>query len=97
MENQTTRAAPLAGGPGDAGIADEAPPIPWDTNEYRAMVCRTCGVPRVFRRRRMNHSFHFMLALGTLGLWLPVWGIAIIHQSMRAWTCIFCGVQQRRK
>ena len=58
------------------------------------MVCRTCGRARVFRRRRVNHSTHFMLSLATLGLWLAVWGIIILFQVFRRWGCIFCGTRQ---
>jgi hypothetical protein len=90
VENETIREAVLA------GDAEEALPIPWDPHEYRAMVCGSCARPRVFRRRRIKHSFHFMLALGTLGVWLPVWGIVIVAHSLKPWTCIFCGVRQRR-
>jgi hypothetical protein len=92
VDNATTR-APAAGEPGGA---DEAVQIPWDPNEYRAMVCRKCGRPRVFRRPRLNSSFHFMLALGTIGLWLPVWAVAILIHALKPWNCTFCGSRQER-
>lgn len=75
---------------------DEAPPIPWDAQENRTMLCRRCHLPRVFRRRRIQHSFHFMLALGTIGLWLPVWGVMILLQFYRPWSCSVCGIHQRK-
>ena len=68
--------------------------ILWDPNEYSAMVCRSCGIPRVFRRRRINHSRHLLFTLGTLGLWLPGWGIVILLQPLKAWRCIVCGAHQ---
>ena len=77
------------------GEADRPPHIPWDDDEHRTLWCRACGLPRVFRRRRIRHSVHFMLALGTVGLWLPVWGIVIILQALKPWTCTACGVHQR--
>lgn len=73
----------------------ELPPVPWDPNEYSAMWCRPCNRPRVFRRRRINHSRHLLLALGTLGLWLPVWGLILLLQPLRRWTCLVCGGHQR--
>ncbi len=79
----------------DPGDIDEPPPIPSGGDEHRVMLCRRCHLPRVFRRRGTRHSVHFMLALGTLGLWLPVWGIVIIHQRLKPWTCSVCGVHQR--
>jgi len=74
---------------------DESPPIPWDDQERRSMRCRKCDLPRVFRRRRTRHSLHFILAIGTLGIWLPVWGILILLQRNKPWTCPVCGVHQR--
>jgi hypothetical protein len=70
--------------------------IPWDPHEYSGRVCRACGVPRVFRRARINHSLQFMLSLGTLGVWLPVWGIVILLRKIRPWTCTACGSRQHR-
>jgi hypothetical protein len=61
------------------------------------MVCRTCGRPRVFRRRRVNNPRHFMLSIGTLGAWLPIWGIILIVQLFKKWTCIVCKSQQRQQ
>jgi hypothetical protein len=88
-----TRDAAVAGDLGDARMEI---PVTWDPNEYRAMVCRSCKRPRVFRRPRINHSFQFMLALGTLGLWLPAWGVGIILQGLKPWNCTVCHGQQRR-
>jgi hypothetical protein len=68
----------------------------WIGDEYRALSCQRCGLPRVFRRRRVRHSLHFMLALATVGLWLPVWGLIIILQGFNPWVCTVCGVHQRR-
>lgn len=68
---------------------------PWDDQERRTMLCRRCHLPRVFERRKTRHSFHFMLALGTLGLWLPVWGTVIILQLLKPWKCTACGIHQR--
>jgi len=81
---------------GDPGEVAGALPIPWDPNEYSAKVCNSCGRPRVFRRPRIHHSFHFMLALGTLGIWLPAWGVAIILQALKPWNCTVCRAEQRR-
>jgi hypothetical protein len=81
---------------GDAGDTRDPLPIPWDPNEYSAMVCGSCGRPRVFRRPRIHHSLHFMLALGTLGIWLSAWGVAIILQTFKPWSCTVCGARQRR-
>jgi hypothetical protein len=69
--------------------------IPWDDQERRSMQCRSCLLPRVFRRRRTRHSLHFLFALGTLGLALPIWGINIILQLLKPWTCSVCGRHQR--
>ena len=74
---------------------EEEIPAPWDSQERATMLCRDCQLPRVFRRRKIHHSFHFMLALGTLGFWLPVWGVLIVLQWLKPWTCTVCGVHQR--
>jgi hypothetical protein len=36
-----------------------------------------------------------LLAIGTLGGWLPVWGIIILLQALKPWNCTVCGVHQR--
>ena len=59
------------------------------------MACRRCELPRVFRRRRIRHALHFALALGTLGAWLPVWGLMIALQRLKPWSCTVCGRHQR--
>jgi len=81
--------------PGDPVDAPSTPHLPWDDDEHRAMACRTCGLPRVFRRRKIHHSFHFILAMGTVGAWLPVWGVITVLQCFKPWTCTVCGAQQR--
>jgi hypothetical protein len=68
---------------------------PWISEENRSMRCRVCQLPRVFHRRRTRHSLHFLLAFATLGIWLPVWGIVIIHHLLRPWTCTVCRTHQR--
>jgi hypothetical protein len=90
VENDSTPESELA-----SDFDDEEIPAPWDTQERATMLRRVCHLPRVFRRRKIHHSFHFMLALGTLGLWLPVWGILIILQLLKPWTCTVCSVHQR--
>jgi hypothetical protein len=89
VENEPMRETAVAGDQD----ADEIP-VPWDAEERRTMLCRACHLPRVFQRRKTHHSFHFMLALGTLGLWLPVWGILIILQLLQPWTCTVCRTHQ---
>jgi hypothetical protein len=37
-----------------------------------------------------------MLSLGTLGVWLPVWGIVIVVHSLKPWACIVCRAEQRQ-
>jgi hypothetical protein len=79
----------------DSAGPDDSQPIPWEDQERRAMLCRSCHLPRVFRRRRTHHSIHFILSLITFGVWLPVWGINIILQLRKPWTCSVCGIHQR--
>jgi hypothetical protein len=85
----------------EAHVADEPAEIeepslvPVDDDERRTMLCRSCRLPRVFRRRKIRHSLHFIFALGTLGLWLPVWGILIVLQRFKPWACTACGAHQR--
>jgi hypothetical protein len=74
---------------------EESPLTPVDDQERRTMLCRSCHLPRVFRRRRIRHSLHFVFAIGTLGLWLPVWGLLIILQHFKPWACTVCGVHRR--
>jgi hypothetical protein len=58
------------------------------------MLCRRCKLPRVFRRRRIRHPLHFLLAIGTLGAWLPVWGVINLMQYLKPWSCTVCGKHQ---
>ncbi len=74
---------------------DPSQALPWEDHERRAMLCRRCQLPRVFRRRKTRHSMHFMLSIGTIGLWLPAWGLAILIQFLKPWTCSTCGAHQR--
>jgi hypothetical protein len=90
VENDSMRETAVA-----ADQDEEEIPAPWDSQERATMLCRDCQLPRVFRRRKIHHSFHFMLALGTLGLWLPVWGVLIVLQLLQPWTCTVCGIHQR--
>ena len=69
----------------------------WDPYEYSARVCRTCARPRVFRRPRINSSFNYMLALGTLGVWLPIWAIIILVHHFKPWNCTVCGKNQLKR
>jgi hypothetical protein len=79
-----------------AGPEDELGGTPWIGEENRTMRCRNCKLPRVFQRRRIRHSLHFLLAFATLGIWLPVWGLIVTFQLIRPWTCTFCGSNQHR-
>jgi len=79
-----------------AGLESGASPVAWDPNEYSGRVCCFCARPRVFRRSRINHSLHFMLALGTVGIWLLFWGMIILFQFVRPWNCTVCGSRQWR-
>ncbi|HEX4084213.1 MAG TPA: hypothetical protein VHY22_04830 [Chthoniobacteraceae bacterium] len=90
MERDTIPDEPLTG---DA--MEDRPHIPWDDDEHRVMTCHTCKLPRVFNRRKTRHSLHFLLSIGTIGLWLPFWGLLIIHQALKPWTCSVCRRRQR--
>jgi hypothetical protein len=80
----------------DAGPPEEMPEaLPWEDHEHRAMLCRRCQLPRVFLRRKARHTFHFMLSLGTIGVWLPFWGVAILMQILKPWTCTVRRAHQR--
>jgi hypothetical protein len=74
---------------------EPSPMPPWEDHERRAMPCRRCQLPRVFRRRKTRHSLHFILSIGTIGIWLPAWGFAILVQFLKPWTCSTCGAHQR--
>lgn len=89
----TQNTTPSAANASDSEEAAE--PLPWEDHERRTLLCHRCHLPRVFRRRKTRHSLHFILALGTIGLWLPVWGVAILMQILRPWTCTACGSHQR--
>lgn len=80
----------------DADNPEETPDaLPWEDHERRTMLCRRCHLPRVFRRRKTRHSLHFVLSIGTIGIWLPFWGIAMLTQWLKPWTCKVCGAHQR--
>ncbi len=90
MDKITTR-----GAPSDADAEVTPGELPWEDHERRTMLCHKCQLPRVFRRRKTRHSLHFALSIGTIGLWLPAWAIAIAMQFLKPWTCTRCGKHQR--
>jgi hypothetical protein len=44
-----------------------------------------------------NHVLHLLLALVTVGFWIPVWVIAQIMSELRAYQCPHCGAKTRHK
>jgi hypothetical protein len=57
---------------------------------HRRLYCPNCRNERLFRRPQPNHSLHFWLTLGTLGLWGVVWLILACRHQRRRWRCGYC-------
>lgn len=51
--------------------------------------CKDCNDYRKLERQTANHVFHLLVAIFTLGIWIPFWFLL----SFRAggWKCSQCG------
>lgn len=56
--------------------------------------CDSCDRKVMVRSKGANHILHFLLALFTAGLWIPVW---ILVSLARDWRCTACGTRTRKK
>lgn len=55
--------------------------------------CRRCNATVLIRMQTANHVFHLLMALITIGLWIPIWFLC----SLSSWRCSRCGATVRRK
>ena len=53
--------------------------------------CARCRHKHAFVQTSVNHWFHFILSVFTLGLWLVSWAAVCIGKLMRPWRCEHCG------
>jgi len=53
--------------------------------------CARCRHQHVFVPSPVNHRFHLILSLFTLGLWLVSWAAVCIGNVLRPWRCERCG------
>lgn len=52
--------------------------------------CPTCGKHTVHLRRGMNHAFHLVGALATVGIWCIGWALAALALDRTSY-CVHCG------
>jgi ribosomal protein S14 len=53
--------------------------------------CKTCGGPRPFTKRGINHILHLLLSIVTLSLWIPIWILLGVLSLLRPHRCEHCG------
>ena len=53
--------------------------------------CKTCEQKRPFEKSGPSHILHLILALVTAGIWLPVWVLLCVFNSLKPYRCRFCG------
>ncbi len=51
--------------------------------------CKYCEVRVMVRRNGTSHILHLLLAIVTMGFWIPVWFLMSI--KVGGWRCIECG------
>lgn len=56
----------------------------------RRSYCPACRDVVVIRRRKPDRMLHGWVALLTLSLWLPVWGMLELLAMLNAWRCVNC-------
>lgn len=56
----------------------------------RRHYCRSCRRDVVAEADPVSHVLHFFLTLVTVGLWFPVWLLAL---GSRRWHCRYCGAR----
>lgn len=56
--------------------------------------CRCCQAQRLIRRPGTSHVLHLLLAVITLGLWIPIWLLCSIRFG--GWRCTQCGSRVSR-
>jgi len=52
--------------------------------------CKTCGKPTMFLGKSTSHLLHLILAIISVGFWIPVWIIISISNSFDG-RCTICG------
>lgn len=57
--------------------------------ETRSGYCNDCGERRKLERNGVNHVFHLILTLVTVGLWGIIWILAAFSKD--PWRCSTCG------
>ncbi len=53
--------------------------------------CPNCAHSQRFVRVDVNHTFHLVMTMLTLGLWSISWVSAIIGRRITPWRCKHCG------
>jgi len=54
----------------------------------RGYWCSACNRPTEVRRRGVDHAAHLVLALLTVGCWLPIYGLNCLIRE--PWRCAWC-------
>jgi zinc-ribbon domain len=56
--------------------------------------CKGCNRQVVVRRQGTNHVLHLLLALVTVGIWIPIW--LLLSIKIGGWRCGSCGLRASR-
>lgn len=54
-------------------------------------ICRNCAQRTAFEKDEPKHLLHVILCLFTVGLWIPIWIMAILFSAMTRCRCRVCG------
>lgn len=52
--------------------------------------CSNCGQTRPFEKQGVNHVLHLILSLLTLGVWVVVWMMAGVCNTLSLYRCREC-------
>ena len=58
--------------------------------EQRPKFCKVCGKKTIHERQGINHIFHFILTILTLGAWFFVWMMFVFFGTLHGWNCRKC-------
>ena len=61
----------------------------------KELQCGFCDSIQTFRKARIDHFFHLVITTITLGVWLPIWLVLLIHREFKPWVCRACRRKHR--
>lgn len=66
--------------------------------KYELRTCPKCGHLHSVKVRRPNHILHLLLCVITLGLWIPIWFLAVFESAFsgrRQPACVRCKAEAK--